>query len=309
MIRVPTAIASIVGRWAVAGDDDLPAVHALQDATRLAPAAGNGPLAGLPTANVDGLDDALAFWERYRVASQALPPAARDAASQASFAPLGLTGEVPIGALGSDRQEALRAGFAAGGEAVQASLRQGDIEQVNGWMLTYHVFDYNLDHFAVGTIDAPEWKIADPEQRIVRRAGAALGGLWGNHAYEAAYAPTYVDGDGEPLTGEREYRLRLSPTPPNGAFWSVTMYDVPDYYLVANPAGRYSVGDRTPGTVPDEDGGLTIHISHREPHDPVARANWLPAPAGPFRPILRVYVPDAAVIDGRYRLPAIERVA
>src|SRR6476619_7481811 len=31
VIRLPTAIASIVGRWAVDGDADLPAVHALQD--------------------------------------------------------------------------------------------------------------------------------------------------------------------------------------------------------------------------------------------------------------------------------------
>ena len=39
VIRVPTTVASIVGRWACAGDDDLPAVHALQDATTLTPAA------------------------------------------------------------------------------------------------------------------------------------------------------------------------------------------------------------------------------------------------------------------------------
>jgi hypothetical protein len=25
------------------------------------------------------------------------------------------------------------------------------------------------------------------------------------------------------------------------------MYDLPDFYLVANPIGRYSIGDRTPG--------------------------------------------------------------
>src|SRR6478736_5671828 len=37
VIRVPTRVASIVGRWACAGEHDLPAVHALQDATLLEP--------------------------------------------------------------------------------------------------------------------------------------------------------------------------------------------------------------------------------------------------------------------------------
>jgi Protein of unknown function (DUF1214) len=35
--------------------------------------------------------------------------------------------------------------------------------------------------------------------------------------------------------------------PPTSRFWSVTMYDTPNFLLVANPIGRYSIGDRTPG--------------------------------------------------------------
>ena len=38
------------------------------------------------------------------------------------------------------------------------------------------------------------------------------------------------------------------------AFWSLTMYDVPDFYLVANPIDRYSIGDRTPGLQAGPDG-------------------------------------------------------
>jgi hypothetical protein len=40
------------------------------------------------------------------------------------------------------------------------------------------------------------------------------------------------------------------------------MYDLPDFYLVANPIGRYSIGDRTPGLRRDADGSLTIVIQH-----------------------------------------------
>ena len=56
-----------------------------------------------------------------------------------------------------------------------------------GWTSAMHFFDYNLDHFGLGTIDAPEWKIADRSKAYVTRAVAARAGLWGNHGYEADY--------------------------------------------------------------------------------------------------------------------------
>jgi hypothetical protein len=129
----------------------------------------------------------------------------------------------------------------------------------------------------------------------------------GHHGYEAAYAMAYDDGDGEQLSGSHRYTLRFDRTPPVGAFWSVTMYDTPDFYLVANPIGRYSIGDRTPGLHTAEDGSLTIVLQHDEPSTPAERANWLPTPAGDFRPILRLYEPDEAVFDGSYELPPITR--
>ena len=90
----------------------------------------------------------------------------------------------------------------------------------------------------------------------------------------------YDDGDGEPLDGAGRYGCASPTDPPAGAFWSVTMYDMPDFFLVANPIERYSIGDRTPGLVRGEDGSLTIHMQHEQPTDPTARANWLPTPAG-----------------------------
>jgi hypothetical protein len=42
--------------------------------------------------------------------------------------------------------------------------------------------------------------------------------------------------------------------------------------------------------------------------DADARANWLPAPPAPFRPILRMYEPHDAVFNGGYELPPIRRI-
>jgi hypothetical protein len=308
-IRFPTTVASIVGRWSVAGDDDLPAVHALQDATTLTALDADATPTGLARPDPAAPPE-LAFLEKLRVWSQQFPPAQRDRELQAGFADLGLagTGASPYATLPDAERTALAEGLEAGRAALQHALTSGSSPEVNGWKLTFHAFDYNLDFFEVGALDDERYKIADPRLRIVERAAAALGGLWGNHPYEAAYIMTYVDDRGEQLDGAHTYTLRLHPTPPVQAFWSLTMYSVPDFYLVENPIGRYSIGDRTPGVVLDDDGALTITISSEQPDGAKQRANWLPSPAGAFRPVLRMYEPDAAVLDRTYEFPAITRV-
>jgi hypothetical protein len=116
-----------------------------------------------------------------------------------------------------------------------------------------------------------------------------------------------VDADGQPLTGEHAYALHLDVPPPVDAFWSLTMYASPDYYLVDNPIDRYSIGDRTEGLVTDGDGSITIWMQATAPGGG-RDANWLPTPPGPFRPILRLYQPRPEVLDGRWPLPPIQRL-
>jgi len=36
--------------------------------------------------------------------------------------------------------------------------------------------------------------------------------------------------------------------------------------------------------------------------------NWLPAPEGPFWPILRTYGPGKSILDKTYKLPAVKQV-
>ena len=230
LIRFPTTVASIVGRWAVDGEADLPAVRELQRGLRLTPSAEG---AGLPVPDPAA---AVEFFERLRVALQAFPPAHRDRGYQQRFAPLGLFASSSLYTdPASPLVAALKAGLAAGQERLEAALKAGDSPKQNGWDLTYHVFDYNLDFFEVGTLDEDRWKLPDDPERYVMRAVAARAGLWGNHGYEAAYAMVYVDAAGDPLEGSRRYELRFAVTPPVGAFWSVTMYDTPEFFLDREP--------------------------------------------------------------------------
>ncbi|MFD4948983.1 DUF1214 domain-containing protein [Streptomyces sp. NPDC058239] len=68
---------------------------------------------------------------------------------------------------------------------------------------------------------------------------------------------------------------------------------------------RYSIGDRTPGLTHAADDSLTLRTQHAEPAE--GPANWLPAPAGDFRPMIRLYTPKPQVLDGSYTLPRIEK--
>ena len=79
-----------------------------------------------------------------------------------------------------------------------------------------------------------------------------------------------------------------------------------DRYLAPNPIGRYALGNRSP-LQRNADGSLTLYVSQQPPPGP--RENWLPAPAGGFYLILRLYHPQPAFLDGSYRMPPLEHVA
>jgi hypothetical protein len=311
VIEAPSRVFAIVGRIQVDGQDDLPAAHALQDQFTLTPlSVYQGGTAPEPSAGIPAPDPAvdadLLFWEKLRVGLAAFPPPAADRDLIGAAAQLGLT---DAGSPYADPDPVLRDVLIQAEKQARAQLEELSrtvFKFVDGWQSVVHAFDYNLDRFGPGTLDTPEWKIADRATAYVTRAVAARAGLWGNHGYEAAYEILWQDGHGEFLNGSHAYELTLSPPPPVTAFWSLTMYDVPDYYLVANPISRYSIGDRTPGLRTSDDGSVTIYLQHTSP-GPDKEANWLPAPAGPFRPVLRAYQPGLAILDGTYQLPKVTR--
>ena len=85
-------------------------------------------------------------------------------------------------------------------------------------------------------------------------------------------------------------------------------------YLVNNPINRYGLGDRS-GLVQNADGSIDIYIQNTAPagHE----STWMPvcastagtrAPAGDFKLWLRVYLPGAKILDGKYNLPPVVEV-
>jgi hypothetical protein len=149
-------------------------------------------------------------------------------------------------------------------------------------------------------------KAGQPGNGILLRAACARILPAVNVVQEAAYWTTTVDSAGRTLNGQREYVLQFpaGQLPPNEAFWSLTMTDVVGY-MVQNPIDRSSVGSRS-GLVPNADGSIDIYLQRAAPagHE----SNWLPAPAGNFKLMLRTYLPGRAVLDGEYHVPPVKRV-
>jgi len=142
------------------------------------------------------------------------------------------------------------------------------------------------------------------------RMAAAVAGIYGNSKEEAIYPNYYLDADGSKLHGSNRYIMHFAPNdfPPANSFWSLTMYDSLDL-LVANPINRYLLNSTMLSQFKrDKDGGLTLYIQHDAP-EKSKTANWLPAPAGVFRLVMRLYWPKKEALDGTWKQPKVEKIA
>ena len=105
-------------------------------------------------------------------------------------------------------------------------------EQKNGWMLISGAF---------GTRE-------DMQGKYLTRAAAAMLALWANTLEEAYYPETSADEDGEPLDGSKHnYILHFDKDeiPPVKAFWSLSMYKLPEQHFIENPINRYVISSAT----------------------------------------------------------------
>lgn len=285
VVEAPTSLVWVIGRVLVTGPDDLPRAHAFEQGFQVVRSAGPARPASV-TQWQDTGDEAIDFFQNLFRAMRDFPPAEQEQGLFTLLRKVGLRREddVEIAALRPAVVNGLRSAFAQGMALIEAHTRsQGQ----KAWGYSLRLGTYGDD-----------WLL---------RACTAMKGLGALRADEAVYAMSDFDADGERLSGQHAYELCFPPgmLPPAGAFWSVSLYGE-DRFFTANEAGRYAVGDRTPGLRKEADGTLVIPIAHARP---AVDANWLPAPQGNFYLILRLYHPTAGFMAGEYRIPAVRRVA
>ncbi len=284
VVACPTSLVWLLGRVLVQGPDDLGAAHAFERGFELV-----APGKALPQcvrAWRDTGNDSLDFFQNLFQALREFPPAENELGAFTLLRKAGirLEDEVETDALRPDIRAGLESAYRQAMGLIEARTRS---QGRKSWGYSLKLGLYGDD-----------W---------LQRACTAMKGLGALRADEAIYAMADFDADGEPLHGAHTYALHFPAgmLPPAQAFWSVSLYGE-DRYFTANEIGRYAVGDRTPGLRYEPDGGLTIPICHRRPGDD---ENWLPAPAGAFYLILRLYHPTPAFMQGQYRIPAVRRIA
>jgi hypothetical protein len=296
-----TRYAIVAGRILVQPDDpaDFEAVYELQRAVRLRPLS--RWLSGEPEPNpvraqrplddgVEGVDPDLVALVHVGNVLRDWLVSPREQSLLHSFRAIGLTREhgFRAGEMPRSATAAVARGLADGAALVEERSRNLG-RNVNGWTVNDRGPRFGDDYLLRAAVAKEQIYVTVPE--------------------EALYPVAAVDGAGAPLTGENVYTIAFAAgaLPPADAFWSLTMYALEGPPLVPNPIDRYAIGDRTPGLVTRADGSLTIQIQHARPPEETV-VNWLPAPLGAFRLMLRLYVPRAGAVDGSWAPPPIERV-
>jgi hypothetical protein len=164
--------------------------------------------------------------------------------------------------------------------------------EANGWLMTKGLGQYGTDY--------------------MKRAVVAAFGWPANLQDDAVYPYTTVDAKGETLNGANKYTLTWAKgqTPPVNAFWSITMYMIDQgWWFVPNPLNKFTVSPRN-NLKANADGSITLYFQKESPGKD-KESNWLPAPAGEFIPMLRMYYPktkDPSVLDGSWVPPKIQKV-
>jgi hypothetical protein len=140
------------------------------------------------------------------------------------------------------------------------------------------------------------------------RALIALAGFGANPVSIAVYPKAEYDSVGERLNGANQYVLhfekdQLPPVKDKG-FWSVTVYDSSNNFLIDNELDRYCINDRSEVQY-NEDGSLDIYVQAEKPLE--NESNWLPVTEEDFHLFLRVYLPDESVVTGQWKAPLISK--
>jgi hypothetical protein len=141
------------------------------------------------------------------------------------------------------------------------------------------------------------------------RMAAAVNGIYGNSKEEAMYPVYAIDAAGQKLNGANRYTVHFASgqLPPVNSFWSLTMYELPQSLLVANPINRYLLNSpMLQQFVKDADGGITFYVQNESPGKE-KEPNWLPAPKGPFIMFMRLYWPKDEALNGTWKQPPLTK--
>jgi len=303
-LKSPTNIVWLIGRIYCTGTpEDYAAVHALQDQLKMVPLSFYGKEYTPPPSVVDpSIDmkrpvrdqvnrmDAVAYFTLLAQLMKANPPSAADAPEIARFAKIGLVPGKDFDPKKLDADFAHRIPQVGFDRIMLQTKVNRAVKKVNGWFYDTETGIYGTDY--------------------LNRALVTAIGLGANRGRDAVYPMSQKDADGRDYDGANKYVIHFDKgqMPPVEGFWSITMYN-PQYFFVANPINRYSISPRQ-NLKSNPNGSVDIYLQKDSPGAD-KESNWLPAPAGKFVLMLRMYWPnesDPSILDGTWTPPAAKKM-
>lgn len=246
----------------------------------------------------------LAYWERLHAVLQTEPVEERDRMMMAMLAPLGLEKGKPFAP--DARQKQLLIEGAAKGELMAKNLSFNKRFESARYRSDAH-WDYVL------TLD-PSQEVENHTQLDERSAyfyeavTASRGMTLRKAGFGQAYLGAYHDSEGEWLSGDAHYRLRVPANPPAKQFWSLTLYDSETRCLLDNEQRVSDKSSRLESLVTNPDGTVDIFMGPTPP--PSGESNWIPTvPGRAWFAYFRLYAPTEPYLDASWALPDIERVS
>jgi hypothetical protein len=119
------------------------------------------------------------------------------------------------------------------------------------------------------------------------------------------YAAAFVDVEGRPLDGAKNYKLHLPPDIPVNNFWSVTVYDTQTRSQLQTDQHWPVVSSQDEGLLLNEDGSADVYVG---PEAPAGKENnWIQTiPGKGWNVALRLYGPLEPWFDKTWRPGEIE---
>jgi hypothetical protein len=238
--------------------------------------------------------DGLAYFKLLAQLMKANPAKSADAAVLAKLAKIGV---VPGQEFEASK---LEPAVAKGIEAAPAPAQK----KIIGWMREGILAgDNKLED---GWLYTPKTGLYGTNYR--QRAFITWIGLGANRPQDAIYPTSEGPNVLEKYDGSKRYvmHFKKGELPPARAFWSITMYDE-KYFFVDNRLNRYTVSSRDKFKQ-NADGSVDIYIQHDSPGK-AKESNWLPAPAGQFILMMRMYWPNdgqPSILDGSWKIPRVK---
>lgn len=299
LLQASTQMVWLIGRTQTNGAADFPIVHALQDGLQL---------------------QTLSQWQRHEVPAPAPVPLKSDLPSPIAqmramptdvfFSRLAhlLKDNPPKPADGPMLAKLDRLGIAAGQSPNWGWLDRRALG-LGRWLADFQVArELQKPRALVHGWSTPPSMVGDFGMHYNIRAVVAMVGLGANLPQDAMYPQTRVDDQGQRLHGKHRYRLHFQAgaLPPVQAFWSITAYN-DEGFLLENPLQRFALGDRDP-LVFNADGSLDLWVQADDPRGSKS-ANWLPVQAAShFLLNARLYWAKPEALDGRWHMPAVQRL-